>query len=208
MELLETAEANDVVLLCLPPHTTHYLQPFDRAFFKSLKTFYYQVCREWMQSHPGRKPTRLQFGELLTKSWGKLATAGNAMAGFRATGIFPWNPDSIPDHAYTVSDQIVTNVPREGQGTSIQVTNGQNSNSEVKNAEVAQEVRHPIIHTMDDAIPSCSYANTEPSRCTTPVKETSTPDLTPGKFLDQINPTLKLVVSAKLLHSCYPINFS
>lgn len=56
-----------------------------------------------MQGHPGRKLGQLQFGKLLAKSWEKSATAGNAMAGFRATGIFPWNPDCIPDHAYTVS---------------------------------------------------------------------------------------------------------
>lgn len=49
---------------------------------------------------------------------------------------------------------------------------------------------------MDDAVPSCSHAHTEP-RCTTPVEGTSVPDLTPGKLLDQINPTPKLVVSAK-----------
>ncbi|KAI4463339.1 hypothetical protein MML48_4g00000394 [Holotrichia oblita] len=36
--VLETAEAANVILLCLPPHMTHYLQPLDRAFFKYLKT--------------------------------------------------------------------------------------------------------------------------------------------------------------------------
>lgn len=182
VELLETAEANNVVLLCLPPHTTHCLQPLDRAFFKSLKTFYYQACREWMQSHPGRKLGQLQFGELLTKSWGKSATAGNATSGFRATGIFPWNPDSVPDHAYTVSDRIINNETREGQGTPTQVTNIQHSTSQVNNAEAIQEVRRPI-NMMDDAVPSCSHAHTEP-RCTTPVEGTSVPDLTPGKLLD------------------------
>lgn len=32
VEVLELAEANDIILFCLPSHTTHYLQPLDRAF--------------------------------------------------------------------------------------------------------------------------------------------------------------------------------
>lgn len=196
VELLETAEANNVVLLCLPPHTTHYLQPLDRAFFKSLKTFYYQSCREWMQSHPGRKLGRLQFGELLMKSWGKSATAGNAMSGFRATGIFPWNPNSVPDHAYTVSDRIANSDTREGQGTVTEVTNSHSFSSQVNNAKVTPEITHST-NSMDDEVPSCSHADPIEPRCTTPVNEKSIPDLTPEKLLEQINPTPKLVVSAK-----------
>lgn len=201
VELLETAEAANVILLCLPPHTTHYLQPLDRAFFKSLKSFYYQACREWMQNKPGRKLGRLQFGELLTKSWGKSATVGNALSGFAATGIFPWNPDSIPAHAFTVSDQIVNTQATEDQRTLTQETNIEHTNSQANSAEATKEVNtqpinSQITNALMDVTPSCSYANTEP-RCTTPMEGTSVPDLTPGKLLDQINPTPRLVVSAK-----------
>lgn len=98
IQLLEAAETSNVILLCLPPHRTHHLQPLDRTFIKSLKIFYYRACTDRMQSHAGRKLGRLHFGELLTKSWRKSATAGSKMSGFRATGIFTWNPDCIPDH--------------------------------------------------------------------------------------------------------------
>jgi len=40
ISLLELAEKHDVSLLCLPPHTTHALQPLDRSFFKQLKTYF------------------------------------------------------------------------------------------------------------------------------------------------------------------------
>lgn len=171
VELLETADANNVILLCLPPHTTHYLQPLDRAFFKSLKTFYYQACREWMHSHPGRKLGRLQFGELLAKSWGKSATTGNAVSGFKATGIFPWDPNCIPDHAYTVSDHMINTQTTGDHGT-----------------QVATEHANENLHC-DIAVPSCSHACTEVQRIS--------PDLTPGKLLEKINPTPKVVASAK-----------
>ncbi|XP_072401145.1 uncharacterized protein [Diabrotica undecimpunctata] len=40
MYILEIALENDVHFLCLPSHTTHYLQPLDRSFFKPLKVYY------------------------------------------------------------------------------------------------------------------------------------------------------------------------
>ncbi|KAJ8932540.1 hypothetical protein NQ314_014590 [Rhamnusium bicolor] len=39
VELLDYAVANDVILFCLPSHSTHWLQPLDRSFFKPLKTY-------------------------------------------------------------------------------------------------------------------------------------------------------------------------
>lgn len=39
VDLLHFAFKNDVGLLCLLSHCTHYLQPLDKSFFTSLKTF-------------------------------------------------------------------------------------------------------------------------------------------------------------------------
>lgn len=74
VELLDFAVANDVILFCLPSHTTHWLQPLDRSFFKPLKTYWAQTCQNWVQNNPGRKLSRLQFAQLLNIAWGKAAT--------------------------------------------------------------------------------------------------------------------------------------
>lgn len=42
IRLLEVAKENDVILLCLPSHTIHALQPLDRAFFRPLKVYFTQ----------------------------------------------------------------------------------------------------------------------------------------------------------------------
>ena len=39
-ELLELAKENQVVMLTVPPHTTHKLQPLDRSVMHPLKAFY------------------------------------------------------------------------------------------------------------------------------------------------------------------------
>lgn len=83
--------------------TTHDLQPLDRAFFKSLKSYFYEQCRNWLNNHPGRRITRSQFGTFLSESWGKSKSQRNASSGFNSTGIYPFNPSIIPDYAF-ISD--------------------------------------------------------------------------------------------------------
>lgn len=100
VQMLGFAEMNSIILMCLPSHTTHYLQPLDRSVFKSLKHHFYSAVEKWQRNHPDRKLGRLQFGELLQDCWGKAATPGNAVSGFKATGIYPFNPDAIPDYAF------------------------------------------------------------------------------------------------------------
>jgi hypothetical protein len=100
VDMLQYAEEADVILLCLPSHTTQFLQPLDRAFFKSLKSHWNNVCNLFIRMNPTRKINRLQFGKLLAESWAKSATVTNGVSAFRATGIYPFNPNAIPDYAY------------------------------------------------------------------------------------------------------------
>jgi len=104
ISLLELAEKHDVSLLCLPPHTTHALQPLDRSFFKPLKTYFNTEIGTWVTNHPGRKVTRYQIGPLICAAWNRAATVGNCTSGFQATGIFPLNRHIIPDYFFDVSD--------------------------------------------------------------------------------------------------------
>jgi hypothetical protein len=83
------------------------LQPLDRSFFKPLKTFWQQTINNWIHSNPGWKATRLQFGKLLTAAWNQAATIGNGSTGFSACGIYPCDPQKIPDHAFAISDGAV-----------------------------------------------------------------------------------------------------
>lgn len=126
VEMLEYAEQNDIVLLSMPSHTSHYLQPLDRAVFKSLKTHFYEQCRLWLKQNSGRRITRLTFGSLLNKAWGKAACAENAIAGFKATGVCPYNPSAVPDYAFTLESVENTSLSRNDTPatTTVQVASG------------------------------------------------------------------------------------
>ena len=42
LELTDLARKKDVILFCLPPHTTHTLQQLDVAVFKSFKDQFFK----------------------------------------------------------------------------------------------------------------------------------------------------------------------
>lgn len=103
IHVLDFCLKNDIILMCLPAHCTHRLQPLDRSFFKPLKVNYFAEGNRWMKQNTGRNLTKLEFGEIFSAAWSKTATVGVATNGFRACGIMPFNPDVIPDHVFEPS---------------------------------------------------------------------------------------------------------
>jgi hypothetical protein len=71
---IELARANGVIILQLPGHTTHRLQPLDVSIFGPLETYYNQAVEKWMREHPGLAVTQFQVAELHSEAYGKAAT--------------------------------------------------------------------------------------------------------------------------------------
>lgn len=86
LEVIEMARENNTILLCLPSHTSHRLQPLDVSFFRSLKAKYSEEVRIWLRNHPGRKLCEDQIAELFSRAYGNAACLKNATNGFRKTG--------------------------------------------------------------------------------------------------------------------------
>ena len=94
-ELIKYAKENEVILVCLPPHTTHETQPLDTSVFRSLKQNWSQVCHKFFQTNPGRVITKYDFSTLLNQSWGQTMIPNVITSGFRRSGIYPFNPNAI-----------------------------------------------------------------------------------------------------------------
>ena len=91
--VLEYLKANGVSVLTLPPHTSNKTQPLDRSVFGPMKAHYNHECDSWMMKNPSRPLTVYQIAEFVGKAWEKAATPENIKAGFKATGIWPYNRD-------------------------------------------------------------------------------------------------------------------
>ena len=61
---IDLAKANGVVLLTMPPHTSHRLQPLDVSCFKPFKTAYGQAMENWMRSNPGKTISIYEIPEI------------------------------------------------------------------------------------------------------------------------------------------------
>jgi hypothetical protein len=97
-ELLEYAEANNIVILGYPPHCTHVLQGLDVVCFTKMKTEFHWEIREFEELHKS-KLSKGDFTGVFGGAFLRAFTKEAVEAAFRATGIFPFNPDVIPEKA-------------------------------------------------------------------------------------------------------------
>lgn len=97
IEGLNYAKNNGVVMLSFPPHCSHKLQPLDRSVFGPLKTFFNAACDGWMKSNPGKTICIYDIPSLVKLAFPRAATPSNIMAGFKVTGIYPFNREIFTD---------------------------------------------------------------------------------------------------------------
>lgn len=94
---IEKARENGIVLLTLPPHTSHKLQPLDRSVYGPLKKFYNSGCDSWLMRNPGQRITIYEVAELAGQAYNRAMTPENITSGFRTTGIFPFDRYRFPE---------------------------------------------------------------------------------------------------------------
>ena len=91
---VQKAAEEEVIVFCLPPHTTHCTQPLDNGCFGPMKRAWREECQNYCASNPGRVVTRLQFCCLFGRAWKKAVTMENVVSGFRFCGVYPFNRDA------------------------------------------------------------------------------------------------------------------
>ena len=101
---IQLAKQNGLILLTIPPHTSHRLQPLDRSVFGHLKSKYNQAMGEWMRSNPGKIVTIYNIPALINKAYLAAFTPGNIQAGFKSTGIYPFCRDIFDENAFAPSE--------------------------------------------------------------------------------------------------------
>lgn len=97
---LDFCKQNGIVMLTFPAHCTHRLQPLDRSVFRSFKGRLNSHFDSWMKSHPGENATIYHIPAIVGKALPQAATQENIMAGFRCTGIWPYNTGIFNDNDF------------------------------------------------------------------------------------------------------------
>ena len=99
LEVITYARENGIIIITLPPHTTHRMQPLDKAFFKAFKTTYPRECDRWMLENLGCKITYYDVSSIVNAAYVKTASVQKGVSGFRACGLWPFN-----DNLFTNDD--------------------------------------------------------------------------------------------------------
>jgi hypothetical protein len=113
LDLVIMARANGVHILCLPPQSTHRLQPLDVSFMKPLSLSYDDNVRSWLRNHPGQLVTMFQIGAIFGNAYVRAATMQTAISGFRATGICPFDRNLFQDSDFAGSEVTEHSAPRD-----------------------------------------------------------------------------------------------
>src|SRR5450432_2052587 len=88
------AKEHSIITLCMPPHSSHLLQPLDVGCFAILKRLYRQQVQELMRTSVNHidKPDFLEAYHHARKATMSLA---NITSSFAATGVVPYDPDRV-----------------------------------------------------------------------------------------------------------------
>lgn len=96
--VIAIAQDQDIYLTPFPPNATHLMQPLDVAVFAPMKKTWRVILDKWRREsrYPGSIPKE-QFPLLLNRLWTQIQpnVTQNLISGFRATGLFPCNPQEV-----------------------------------------------------------------------------------------------------------------
>jgi hypothetical protein len=96
LRFLEKCDELRILVLVLPPHSTHRLQPLDVSLFSPLATYYTNELQQLMMSSYGIvSMSKRKFWSLFWPAWQQAFSPANIASGFAKTGIWPYAPDVV-----------------------------------------------------------------------------------------------------------------
>jgi len=92
---VEYCVSRKIILLCLPAHTTHLLQPLDVGVFAPLSTAYKKHVHRITRLGAGYAIDKVDFLEMLRLARNDAVNPTNILKAWKAVGLSPYNPQLI-----------------------------------------------------------------------------------------------------------------
>lgn len=94
LEFQQYCKDNKIITLCMPPHSSHLLQPLDVGCFAPLKKAYGRQVEELMRNHITHI-TKLEFLPCFKRAFDAAITMSNIQGAFRGAGLIPFAPERV-----------------------------------------------------------------------------------------------------------------
>ncbi len=88
LEFQELCKENNIYTLCMPPHSSHLLQPLDVGCFSPLKRAYSREVESLIRHHINHI-TKLEFLPAFKAAFDQSFTLANISSAFRGAGLVP-----------------------------------------------------------------------------------------------------------------------
>ena len=87
-------QAHNIITICMPPHSSHILQPLDVGCFAALKKAYGRQIEDLMRAHVNHI-TKAEFLIAFKAAFFASMTEENILGGFRGAGLKPLDPERV-----------------------------------------------------------------------------------------------------------------
>jgi hypothetical protein len=94
VEFHKRCKEKRIITLCMPPHSSHLLQPLDVGCFAPLKKAYGRQAENLIRNRITHI-TKLEFLLCFKAAFFDSITESNIQGGFRGAGLVPFNPDAV-----------------------------------------------------------------------------------------------------------------
>ena len=109
LKVVDKAKSSGIVMLTIPPKTSHRLQPLDISVFGPFKRSYNKAIDNWMRTYPGKILTIYEVPALVKEAQLCALVPRNILSGFKNTGTWPYNPDIFAEEDFAAA--TITNRP-------------------------------------------------------------------------------------------------
>ncbi|KAI1517386.1 transposase [Pyrenophora tritici-repentis] len=94
LDFQQYCKDHNIITLCMPPHSSHLLQPLDVGCFSPLKTAYGRQAEDLMRNKITHI-TKLEFLPCFKGAFDAAITKANIQGSFRGAGLVPFNPEAV-----------------------------------------------------------------------------------------------------------------
>ena len=94
LDFQQYCKDNKIITVCMPPHSSHLLQPLDVGCFAPLKKAYGRQAEDLMRNRINHI-TKTEFLPCFVRAHNAAITTSNIQGGFRGAGLVPFDPQRV-----------------------------------------------------------------------------------------------------------------